>query len=280
MRRRHGCSRGASPTRLSAVLAVALAACASPELDEPALPSTQVTADSRADLDARHRAEFQRADLFKPAMDAADLDPYQAPLVYVECDSGDAGELEPTRDDALSARAASPAVYFREEPASPDGVRPRAITFAWFVPTDDGARLQGLRTTFGAGGRPALVEISADRTGAAVLYAARSLERAAAERLGEPLPDEFALTARLAPHQVLVGTFEDGPMAMGPYLYHGAGSTDVWNLHCRCEPTRAHEIRELVEYRLRPLAELESDEALSFAPFEQLVEALRPATDS
>lgn len=257
--------------RLAALLAVSLSACAGVGGETVCLGASEDVEALRADLRARHLAEFACADLFKPAMDVADFDPYQAPLVYVEC----APPGDPPRDDALSARSSSPTVYYREDPGSGDGERPRRLVVAWFVPASGGPELQALRTTFDRLGRPALVEVMGDRTGRSVVYAAKSLEAAAVARLGEPEPWAFALSERLHPSAVLVGTFEDGPMAMGPYVYHGAGAADVWTLHCRCEPTRAREIRELVEYELRPLEEL--DAALSFPSPEHLDGALRLA---
>jgi len=277
-------ARSAHPVLLGALVLV-LAACSrespapSAEGETAAGPapadgtSLDELARLGADVRARSAIRFALADFVKPVMDGdAGIDPYQAPLFYRELSSHDDathppelfGRVERGGDGLLRADFEHPAVYFERSTALVAGEERDRIAFAWFFAGDAPGELspQGLRITFGADGPPAFFEVLGDSSGLDLVFATDPVEDASLAEHGGVLDGRaFALERALdgepaAANTVVAGLTATGPMALGPFVYLGRTSHDVLDVHCRCEPSRADEIRQNVEYELIPLAEL------------------------
>jgi len=250
---------------LGVLLAFVLSGCGEPATPS-ALPGPAPAADA---VRARATETFVLADWLKPRMDgAADLDPYLAPLVYLEVPASDRASAPslpgvPRLSSAvLELSTELPSVYFEDGVVTLGNAEHRQLSFVWFrAPVGaERPRAQGLRITFDSSGFPAINEVLTDSSGLALVYVSDSLESAARAAFGEPPPGcEFAAErgATVDGTAVVVRTLADAPAPMGPYLYQPTDSNDVTALHCRCDPTQADEIREVVEYELLPLALLD-----------------------
>jgi len=266
-------SRSALPTLLSALALYGCGETADPG-DMPtneAGPDAALAPLTAGDVRARTRDTFVRADWLKPRMEgAAELDPYLAPLVYLEVLPADGAPPSPTLPGALCVSASgeltvaaeTPTIYFHDGRARIGAADHRQLSFVWFR-TPRGAdrpSAQGLRITFDSSGFPAISEVLADSSGLSVHYVSDALEGAALEAFGAPLPGcVFAVERGDADDEraVVAGTLSDAPAPMGPYAYQPSGTNDLSSLHCRCSPTQADEIREAIEYELVPLATLD-----------------------
>jgi hypothetical protein len=260
------CARSLRPLALAAaVLAALVSSCGGAEAEAGPPPSE---ADA---LRARAATRFEHADLFKPKMgEEAGLDPYLAPLFYLEAPpegvAGDAslGSLRVDGDGRLDVDPDAPAVYWADDLVRIRDREHRQTTFVWFRSVEaSGATAQGVRVTFDTGGMPAVFEALTDGSELTPLYVTKSHETAALDTFGAALEGRrFAVEAEESGGEgdarfAVVEIVDDGPVPMGPYVYHSAGRADVAALHCRCSPTRADEIREMREYELVPLDLLE-----------------------
>ena len=127
---------------------------------------------------------------------------------------------------------------------------------------------QGVRLTLNSNGAPVLWEVLEDLSGATVLYAAQSLERAARAEFGPPLPGrKFSIERNLAEtSQIIVANvIEDGPLPMGPILYLQSESGDVAALICRCMPSQAQTLLGQEDYELN-LADAKNKTGRRFPP--------------
>jgi len=247
---------------LATVLAGGLvAACAEATLD---------AVDATATIRERRSRRFERAALVKPRMEAdAGLDPYLAPLLYLERND-DAGAVDQSDRDVpgtvsadragrLMVDVSQPAVYFADTLAE-IGERPlRQITFVWFRQADDDAdsQAQGLRVTFDEVQQPALIEVFADASGARVVFVSERLEAQAAEVYGAAGPEQSYAVERPGEGTVVVaGTFGVGPIASGPIAYLPRDGVEVSQVHCRCEPSQVGDIDVTIDYELLPLGVL------------------------
>lgn len=274
-------SSPAAPRRAVALLvAFVLGGCGNPDASLGAAPPTSdpvappeealPTAGELETLRARTEVPLPAAVMWKPgAEEAPGLDPYLAPLLYREVAPGAGevatepaiGELVQGPADALVVDPDRPTVYFVDERVVAAGAERRRLTFVWFhaARPEAAPRPQGLRITFGQDGMPKVYEALADESGARVAYVAGSLEEAARSAFGAPLPTRrHAIEGEWDPgFPVVVGrVVADGPVPMGPFVYQREGSTDLVNLHCRCETSQVVEIAGTREYALRPLAAL------------------------
>jgi hypothetical protein len=146
-----------------------------------------------------------------------------------------------------------------------EGHPKRAITDRQEVaPT--GLPLQGIRVTLNSTGQPVIWEVLADSSGAEVIYVSQSLEAAAAAEFGKPLPGRrYAIERSLeeAPNVVVARIIDDGPVAMGPIVYLGAGTRAVTTLICRCMPAQAKKLLGTSVYDLLPAETLDARSPLT-----------------
>lgn len=232
---------------------------------------------------------FATADLLRPRMESrAELDPYHAPLLYLEVEGDEPAErpgaLYLGRDGEPAVDGATPTVYFRDEEVSLEGDLRRLLTFVWFPETGDGrVRAQGLRILCDAGGHAALVEAWRGAQGAGRTFASQELEAAARATHGPPLAGR---PHALDGETILAGIFASGPVPTGPYAYQARTTGDVVRVHCRCEPSSVATVRAQVEYELVPLGLLdalwspEGAEEPGWPPLEESLGRLRfPGAD-
>jgi hypothetical protein len=209
-------------------------------------------------LRSRTQERFALADLYKPRMDdETELDPYLAPLIYVEAPGGAAPSAARFEGGAPSVDPELPTVYWAEDVAVHGEGEHRRLAFVWF-PSSGTPALQGVRTTFDADGFPAVYEVLSDTSGLDVLFVAKGLEERAASHFGEPLDGRRFAVEGTGGHAVVAGVLTDAPAPMGPYVYQAARAGDVVALACRCSPTQVDELREMREYELVPLQDLEA----------------------
>ncbi len=218
---------------------------------------------------------FALADLLKPRMEGVvDVDPYSAPLIYVEVDdaagtnsagaAAPLGRLEQDSSGALALDPTRPALYYDEQPLDLDGRELRQQRFLWFLPAAAGVRAQGLRVTFDSNQFPAVVEVlhagplAPASSAAAALFVSEALEARARDAFGAP--SDGAASALLPQGSTLqiTGQLAGGPVPMGPYAYQSRATVEILDLHCRCAPTRADAIRATIEYELLRLDSIAS----------------------
>jgi hypothetical protein len=116
-----------------------------------------------------------------------------------------------------------------------------------------GLALQGVRMTLNPAGGPVVWEVLADSSGVEVIFVSRSLESAALAEFGKPLAGRRYSVERgvkESPNVVVARVIEDGPIAMGPMVYLGAGSRSVSTLICRCMAAQAKQLVESRNYEL------------------------------
>jgi len=225
-------------------------------------------------LRARTGTRFAVADFLKPRMDGpAELDPYLAPLIYLEAPhAAPLGSALVDGEGRLTVDASRPAVYWADRTVRLAERERRQLTFVWFRDVRS-PRAQGVRLTFDGDGFPVITEVLADESGRRILYVTHGLEARAAEAFGDPLPGRsFAVEGAAGEEHgvVLAGSVGSAPQPLGPYVYQARDANDVVTTHCRCSPTQASEIREMIEYELVPLAALDgvwpAEGAPGFAP--------------
>ncbi len=92
-----------------------------------------------------------------------------------------------------------------------------------------------------------------------VFFVSSSLELTAKESFKHVLPGRrFAIERPTdqAPAAIVAGTFEDGPIPMGPYVYLSAPDRRITTVICRCSPSQVGEFVQSVYYELIPLETL------------------------
>ena len=218
------------------------------------------TASTATALRERTATRFASADFLKPLMDgSAKLDPYLAPLIYLESPhDAPLGVPRVDADGELTVDGSRPTVYYADRLVELEGRERRQITYVWFRETR-APRAQGVRLTFDHDGFPVITEVLDDESGHRILYVTRGLEDEAETSFGRPLPGRtFAIEN--APDGeadvVLAGSISGAPAPMGPYVYQARDAYDITTVHCRCSPTQADDIREMIEYELLPLGML------------------------
>jgi hypothetical protein len=115
--------------------------------------------------------------------------------------------------------------------------------------------LQGIRITLNSAGQPMVWEVLADSSGADLIFVAQSLEAAALAEFGKALPARcYAIERSVeeAPNVVVARVIDDGPVAMGPFVYLSADTRVVSALICRCMPAQARKLLATGIYDLVP----------------------------
>jgi len=134
------------------------------------------------------------------------------------------------------------------------------FNYVWFYAKagDQHKTPQGVRITFGEGGRPILWEILRDDSCARILFVSQTLEATAMTNFPAPLPGRRFWIERAVsedPDTVVARIIDDSATVMGPTLYLEAGSHEVGTLICRCMDAQATEVAATGNYRLARMDE-------------------------
>lgn len=240
-----------------------------PRFDHQApAPPPSPTAD---ELRGRAHRTFGRAIFYKPREESlVGIEGTFAPLIVQELVSAETG---PSGFGAIAGEAGKeridlthPTVYVDVSRTYVGSTELQQLTYFWRYPTTCGARGcashsgSGVRITLGLDGLPVLWEglsTSEERT---VLFVADSLEEAARREFGEPLEGRtYSIERAMSETKrvVVVRLLDDGPVAMGPYVYVGPPSNaQVTTVLCRCMPSQVDEFSESRYYELVPMESL------------------------
>lgn len=160
-----------------------------------------------------------------------------------------------------------PAVYWKRSFVLLGGSEYDQVVYVWWHRRrPDNRELgphQGIRITLGTDGFPVAWEVLGLGDGVKRLFVSSTLEGAARDKFGGPLPGRsFAIERSVdnAPDAVVVRIIEDGPIPMGPYVYLAADAHEVTTLLCRCSPSQVSRIVETDYYSLLPLEYLEESD--------------------
>lgn len=228
---------------------------------------------------------FARSWFFKPdeASAAGPIGPL-TPLIMIEM-----GEDEATpprlgtwmREDGGARRLAADraTVYYRDQPCSGDDGLTRSIAYAWWYSFNpprfvDATTLRegwrGVEMLLDEQGIPRLWIVRSPVEGTIVVFVSAAIESEAAMRFGPPAPGRrYAIERPIeeTPDVVVGRVLDDGPIAMGPWVYQGR-SGDVTTVACRCMTSQTAAIVGNATYALRPWTDL--DDAAGEAKPEQL----------
>jgi hypothetical protein len=163
----------------------------------------------------------------------------------------------------LALDRSRPAIYWQADSIQLKGRAHVRLSYLWcyaLAPAGQpsgptGLPWQGIRVTLNSAGQPVIWEVLADGSGAELIYISRNLEAAAVAEFGKPLPGRrYTIECSLeeAPNVIVVRIIDDGPVAMGPIVYLGAGTREVSTLICRCMPAQAKRLLETSVYDLLP----------------------------
>jgi hypothetical protein len=224
----------------------------------------------------RDRAEsvFEAATLVKPDRSAGDHPANAlAPLIVRRAagggeETGGAGgkggdfpaDDYPSDDGVLAPEEVQAVVRAEYSTVVLEGVEHPQWVYAWDFPTGETApesllAYYRLRITLGADGFPAVWEIFAGDTDTPLIFVSQSLEAAARDEHGPPLPGcRYAVErpAHDAPGAIVVRVLDDGPMPMGPMVYLDDATRTVFTLLCRCMPSQVNQITGTAYYELQP----------------------------
>jgi len=124
-----------------------------------------------------------------------------------------------------------------------------------------GITVQGIRMTMDGTGSPEITEVLDDTSNHRILYVYTTLEEAAVNVFGKPLPGrEYSIERNQEdlPDAVVARVVERGPEPSGPFVYIQSCSHDITTLLCRCENTQFLDIGEDILYELLPIEELKN----------------------
>jgi hypothetical protein len=213
--------------------------------------------------------EFAEACFFKPAeAKTNELAFTLAPLILQEVTLA----TEPlSRQDRFGTLSLSngllaldhsrPAIYWQADAVRLIGKEYVRFAYLWCYSPDAAGQgesalaLQGIRITLDCAGQPAIWEVLADNSGAELIFVSQSLEAAALAEFGKALPARrYAIERSVeeAPNVVVARVIDDGPVAMGPFVYLSAGARVVSALICRCMPAQARKLLATGIYDLLP----------------------------
>jgi hypothetical protein len=226
-------------------------------------------ASSYADIYRRVTNEFAEAWFFKPAeAKTNDLAFTLAPLILQEVTHAADPLARPDWFGALSLSngfltldRSRPAIYWQADAVRLKGKEHARFAYVWcYSPGASGQgesalALQGIRITLNSSGQPAIWEALADSSGAELIFVSQSLEAAALAEFGKALPARrYALERSVeeAPNVVVARVIDDGPAAMGPFVYLTAGTREASTLICRCMPAQARKLLATRTYDLLP----------------------------
>jgi hypothetical protein len=216
-----------------------------------------------AGISQRTTNEFTEAIFFKPAEPKTnDLAFSLAPLILQEVRPGKEPSSQPQRFGTLSLSN----VFWQIDTVQIHGKPHIRVSYVWRCAQ---ASLQGVRLTLSSAGQPVICEVLADSSGAKIIYVSQTVEAAAAAEFGQPLRGRRYAVERgpaAAPKVVVARVIDDGPVAMGPIVYVGAGTRDVTTVICRCMPAQAKKLLATTSYDLLPVQALPAGEPPAFWP--------------
>ncbi len=192
-----------------------------------------------------------------------------APLIVQEVDGG-VGPTDPTQFGAIVGEvggprvdSSRPAVYAGTFTTRINGVDHDQVVYFWRYPSRPhepqcvSREGRGVRITLGSDGFPLVWEALSTATDTRELYVSESLERAAADKFGGPLPGRQYAVERPGDevrNVVIARVLDDGPVPMGPYVYLNAPpERAITTVLCRCMPSQVREFVETGYYDLVPL---------------------------
>jgi len=222
-----------------------------------------------ADLYRRGTNEFAEACFFKPAAAKTnDMVFALAPLILQEVNAAPEPQARPDRFGTLSLTngmltldRSRPAIYWQADTVRLKVKEHVRFAYVWCYSAGAsgqgkaGLALQGLRITLNSAGQPVIWEALADNSGAELIFVSQSLEAAALAEFGKPLPGRrYAIErgVKEVPNVVVARVIDDGPVAMGPFVYLSAGTRSVSTLICRCMPAQAKKLLAASAYDLLP----------------------------
>lgn len=232
----------------------------------------------RIPLEARASIEFGTALFFKPREgNAGGAEATLAPLIVQQCEPLLDSATSDDRLGPLSAAymdenhrtvfdATNPTIYTATSKIKIGETAYTQVLYVWWSTrgrrgeTTRPAVLGGIRITFGRDGFPVTWEVLHSAGDMKLLFVSTSAERAAAEMFGAPLPRRrYSIEPDVedVPGLIVVGTVEDGPVPMGPYVYLDSDAA-VTTVLCRCSPSQVNEFAQESYYELRPVSDLPS----------------------
>jgi hypothetical protein len=229
--------------------------------------------------------QFAEACFFKPAEAATnDLAFTLAPLILQEVIGATEPPAQPDRFGTLSLSngllaldRTRLAIYWQADTVRLKGKEHVRYAYVWCYslaasgPGEDGLALQGIRITLNGAGHPVIWEVLADSSGAELVFVSQTLEAAALAEFGKGLPARrYAIERSVAeaPKVIVARVIDDGPAAMGPFVYLSAGARAVSTLICRCMPAQAKKLLATSAYDLLPF------QAMAAQPFLAQAKAL------
>ncbi len=246
----------------------------SPEVSGPITSDTPESSPVQSPSgDVTRERRFARAVLFKPreSIEGTPPDP-MAPLIMSELLPGEDGPDQAAWFGARSGipgqgdeTPAPPTIFTAKTRALIHGRCLDVLSYTWWYHTGQrvsegtGLDARGIRLVLGEDGFPLICEVASGTTRSGrklrIIYISQSLEDRASQTVGAPLPGRrFSVEPSIeeAPHVVVAGVFEDGPMPLGPYLYMEAGSRNIVELLCRCSPAQVEQVVATEVYDLKP----------------------------
>ncbi len=223
----------------------------------------------------RTTTRFDLVNLFKPihpkVRDSLGFDIYMAPLIIQEAPSGEPADRFGfvTADSSGHAHIDStrPVVYYSQSYVLlGENVYPQ-IFYLWFYDNgktvDSGEDMkisvQGIRLTMESTGFPEIIEVLTDTSNMRILYVSSTLEKAALDLFGKPLPGRKYSVERSEKDiadSVVARLIKNGPEPSGPFVYIQSCSHDITALLCRCEMAQFQDIEGDILYELLPMEEL------------------------
>ena len=261
-----------SLTRLFPIWVVGAAACASCATG-PLSRDMVGAVVAPPDLVARALIEFDRAILLKPRDSDGGLEERLAPLIVLEIaepigqrfTNAGFGAARFDSQGRFRIDASRPTLYTDRSRITIRNVEYEQVCYLWWFPPtrpDSAATAKtsgGVRITLGEDGFPLVWEVLGSRGEAEAIFVSASLERAAGEAFGGPLPGRrYAVERRVANDAAapVVRVLDDGPIPMGPYIYFDAETRGVTTLLCRCMPSQVQRFVETKYYDLAPAEQL------------------------
>ena len=244
------------------------------------------------DYRARALGEFDQAVFHKPRENQlggieADLVPLLIHQVVDPVDEsardGQFGALLVDGSGVVRVDTANPTIYTASSTVTIAGTDYQQVDYVWWYGVDRidpdaasasspaaGVRLpersrglkpaaRGVRITLDSDGFPCVWETLSGDPEVDLLFVSDSLERAAVEAFGSPLPGRrysIERSATEAPRTVVARVIDDGPIPMGPFVYVSAAGRRVITVTCRCSRSQTNSIVETAYYDLEPLESL------------------------
>ncbi|MCB9881824.1 MAG: hypothetical protein H6834_08550 [Planctomycetes bacterium] len=248
-------------------LACEPAAITPSEPGEPLVfPATcRLDGEELAALRARSERSFAKATYCKPH-ETTLLDPYWAPLVYLEQLDGDRtvppfGAVSSGDADEVLVDPSRPTIYMAKHGITVGGWPATQYAFVMIFPETSRRepKVQAVRYTYDDRGLFVCGEVYRDRSGVRLFYVAHRVEEAARAEFGGPLEGRSHAVEPSAtehPDVTVVRIVKDPAAPLGPYVYVCAEEREVTTLHCRCVASQIGDVTRQLDYELVPFERL------------------------